>query len=357
MEYYSRTILGKTEFSTCRTIKTIYPHKNYEVGTWVSNPPEALIAAEGWKPYIVPPPSLYEGSEPLPSSDYLFAFFDKHPEQKQTVLEIENGVIYHYTSWEVLFNGILASKNLANHYVVLRLYSINFMNDYSEGLILPNMIMNKEESVFRSRLSDKKEDLIQNLQRLSLYERRKQIADYSAKKNKIKHFSTSFSHNPDSLPMWNYYGKKGEGLAIGFQVKEILNQGYKVFDCIYDDSRKEELASIVYKDYRGSRLEDLLGVLYKDKHFAYEEECRLPVPAFSEEYCLTLRNQFLPIQYGMKDGLIAPFVEVLLPLSSISCIYIGPTNSPDRATDSLKGWLDRIGMNKVSIHCSSAPLA
>ena len=345
---YKRIHNGKTEYSQCRSIRASYAHHDLKPGQCVSNPPQDLIDAEGWEPYVVPPPQLYEGEEPIPEDNDYIEFISKHKEFEDIFYPVKDSVIYHYTTWSTLFNGILSNENISSGKAVLRAYSINYMNDESEGLQLPYLFSDIEKEKYPNP-SNKIASA-----RMSRYE----MFRYTARCNKLKLFSISFSHNPDSLPMWNYYGQNGRGLSIGFNVSDILYQGYNLYDCIYDNCKKSELGNCLYDNYRGRRIVDKVGLLFKDDHFEYEAECRIPILSFDKKYCLNSREQFFPINYDIKDGLIVPYVDIYLPLTAIKEIYIGPTSSPSRAVDSLISWLDSIGISGgIKVSRSSAPLA
>ena len=186
------------------------------------------------------------------------------------------------------------------------------------------------------------------------------MEELSANKYRQKLFSVSFSREPDSLPMWTYYGHDGCGLAIGFDSHQIVNQGYDIIKCVYDKSLIEALSDFIYDScYMVSDNQPqtiALSLISKDPHFKYEKECRIPLRQHYGQCCITKRNQFHPIKYDIKRGVISPFVEVYVPIEAIREIWIGPTNDIDLAEDSLRGWLDSIGMSWVKIKKSLAPL-
>lgn len=61
------------------------------------------------------------------------------------------------------------------------------------------------------------------------------------------------------------------------------------------------------------------------------------------------------IKYRLKNNLIVPYVELYLPKSALKEIWIGPTNDMERATKSLRIYLDHMGFNEVEIKQSKVP--
>jgi hypothetical protein len=333
-------------------------------GRWTSNPSKEILDSEGWKSFEPDSPSLYMGDEPLLEDVKLKKLFNKHPECKDIVKLINTGLVYHYSTWDVLFKGILSSENVNNRRAVLRAYSVKYMNDSSEGLNIPRGLSRSEDRSIEGKESiivtkDGTEVTCPAIEH-PLYQRRKQIEEINAHNNKQRLFSVSFSKESDSLPMWNYYGHDGHGLSIGFDAHQIVNQGYDLVECIYDEALTETLAKYMFDcDYWISEPGPLtldLNIISKDSHFEYEKECRIPLRQHYGNYCITKRNQFHPIKYDLKRGVISPYVEVFVPLEAIQEIWVGPTNDIDLAVDSLRGWLNSIGMSWVKIMKSSAPL-
>ena len=104
-----------------------------------------MLNEDGWIKFVPPPPSLYNDNDPIPEDTRLKHLFEKYPDSKNIVRLINEGLVYHYTTWETLFKGILSSENLNNKKAVLRAYSVNYMNDVSEGLIIPRGLSDFEE--------------------------------------------------------------------------------------------------------------------------------------------------------------------------------------------------------------------
>ena len=335
----------------------------YKKGRLMINPSKETLESEGWIPYEPDPPSLYMGNDKLHEDVKLKKLFNKYPESKDIVRLITSGIVYHYSTWEVLFKGILSSENINRGLAVLRAYSVNYMNDSLEGLIIPRGISKSEDRHFEGLLSSTKtkDGTVVSYPALEnpIYKRRKVAHEINAHNNKQKLFSVSFSKESDSVPMWNYYGHDGHGLSIGFDASYIVNQGYDLIECIYNKKISEKLAEYIYDScYYISESEPLsidFSIISKDSHFEYEKECRIPLRQHYGQCCITKRNQFHPIKYDIKRGIISPFVDVFLPIKAIREIWIGPTNDINLAEDSLRGWLTSIGMSWVKIVKSSAP--
>lgn len=333
-------------------------------GRWVSNPNKVMLESEGWTPFEPTPPSLYFGNEPLFEDVILKKLYQSHPESKNIIKLINSGVVYHYSTWDVLFKGILSSENVSCKRAVLRAYSVNYMNDTSEGLIMPQKLSDAEDRSLEGAESiivtkDGSEVRCPAIKH-PFYIRRKFMEEQNAYKNKQKLFSVSFSKTSDSLPMWSYYGHDGQGLAIGFDAAQIVNQGYDLIECIYDAENIQKLSEYIFDSWRCSSEQHPqtipLDIISKDSHFEYEKECRIPLRQHYGQCCITKRDQFHPIKYDIKRGVISPYVEVFIPIEAIREIWIGPTNNIALAEDSLKGWLESIGMTWVKIKKSSAPL-
>lgn len=355
IHYYKDSPEGRIWFSGSFKLKN---------GGLIATSSAQILESEGWIPFEPESPSLYMGDEPLLEDVKLKKLFNKHPESKAIVRLIKTGLVYHYSTWDVLFRGILSSNNVNNGCAVLRAYSVNYMNDSSEGLNIPRGLSRSEDRSMEGKQSsivtkDGSEEPCPAIEQ-PLYKRRKLMEEINAHQNKQKLFSVSFSKESDLLPMWNYYGHDGHGLSIGFDAHHIVNQGYDLVECIYDKALTEALAEYMYDScYWISEPEPItidLNMISKDSHFEYEKECRIPLRQHYGNYCITKRDQFHPIKYDIKRGVISPYVEVFVPLEAIKEIWIGPTNDIDLAEESLRGWLKSIGMSWVKINKSSAPI-
>ncbi|MCK9640693.1 MAG: DUF2971 domain-containing protein [Prolixibacteraceae bacterium] len=279
-------------------------------------------------------------------------------------------ILYHYTSIKTL-QSILEriedeeKRNLKtsnSNCFALRGTHIEFLNDITEfkltGELLAELIKTYENSL----------KAIEN----------KHIAD------KLNHdywkgfvtlfgymtppFITSFSENPDSLPMWNTYGINGKGVAIGIERMKIDDLHYKSKSgnpswvrCAYDSKLLKDILSKAAKDiyslfepreghlvFNGfPNISDLAAYfsLLKNFAFEYEQEWRLIKNYSASDY-------EKEIKFQEKDGILKPYVEHLLPKKILKEIIIGPGSEMEMLQKSLDMSLKRAGysVNQLERH-------
>lgn len=253
-------------------------------------------------------------------------------------------ILYHYTSIEALFGGIIVKDRPSpNKEICLWASNCRYMNDPAEldtGVQLAHEVFDIPFDDSVQGISEEAKDRIHII---------------------------SFSSTIDCLPMWGMYGKNGHGLALGFDTA-ALEATLQFAKCIYaneinkkrlkDEVLKwNELSEDWRKHFKGEDMflkifEDspnllaiyiLLWVLGKNPAYEYEKEVR----------CYFMQKNH--VKYRLKDNLIVPYVEVYLPKSALKEIWIGPTNDMDRATQSLRVYLDHMGFNNVEIKQSKVP--
>jgi hypothetical protein len=154
----------------------------------------------------------------------------------------------------------------------------------------------------------------------------------------VSMFIVSFSKLDDSLSQWRAYANNGDGLALGFDLRELWKEEQRVADglsqplvnaCIYDENTQRQTVAemlrplLTYMLKNWKDLEDrnaaqvaliqqvlvaanLLGVMMKNPGFHEEAEWRVVVMKASEAALSSVR--FRDTKYGP-----APYVE--LPLS------------------------------------------
>lgn len=254
--------------------------------------------------------------------------------QKETSLpkKGEHDVVFQYTSWESLFNGIVRRGNDGYAYICLRATNCQYLND-------PGEIQYGRDVATKCIFPYFKDIAPEELLHL----------DY----NNV--YITSFSYVINGLPMWKMYGNDGYGLALGFDMALIQSPGRKLYKCIYDDvdfrSTIQQLMGQCLRSNtkKGNSLYGFQGYLMKlqklVKHVAYrhEEECRLV--SVTEE----------SPQFRTDHDKLIPFIENHFPIEALKVIWIGPKCNPEQAVSSLMQWLDYMRLQDVKIMISDIP--
>lgn len=252
--------------------------------------------------------------------------------RQMTSLPSNVALLYHYTTINALFDGIIVKKPLLNKEICLWATNCQYMNDPTE--IDVGNIFNKE-----------------------LF----QYDTYEADNIKDDSFIISLSQNVDFLPMWSMYGMNGSGIMIGFdrlmleqtenthllRIIYLTEKGKELFrkikEEIYSLKKENEYDNEIFLLERFLRLSIFVGT--KEPSYEYEQEARIRVYNKSDSN----------IKYRLKGNLIVPYVEQYYPKSALKEIWIGPTNDMERATQSLQTYLDHIGFHEVEIKQSKVP--
>lgn len=201
--------------------------------------------------------------------------------------------LYHYTSLETLFaiiNGI-NNEDCNNVYLKLRATHSSFLNDETEGKLLPNVLA--ELGV--------KESLLVILESLQGYP-----------------FVVSLTELADDLNMWRSYAGQGCGVAIGLDTVE-LNELYQ-FEQIKYTTHSEllnQLKSQGIKQYIGREnvlpLERIIGDALKYKHISFKAEKEWRIYEHSTED-----------GFRLSSDSIIPYKEINICTSAIRSITLGP---------------------------------
>ena len=277
----------------------------------------------------------------------------------QSVVSVPNNVkiVYQYTNIEALFNGIIVKNPILNKEICLWASNCEYMNDPDEVRTGRKFI----DKAFKLSL-DKK--------RVSSSENKK--IEEAIKKD---FFITSFSLSQDSLPMWEMYGRKGCGIALGFD-KDILLNDFSdfMYRCIYVDNTHKNIVSQLLKEpisinenlnltnkedaikMFGKLIIDIMeniitfslvsvGAMFlvKNPYYKYENEVRL----------LQIAKE--KIEYRYQNNFIIPYIKNYFSKSVLKEIWIGPANSIDRTKKSLRIYLDANGFDNVKITSSKIP--
>lgn len=252
---------------------------------------------------------------------------------------MEENTVYHYTSLETL-GKIINGVNVEKYELYLRATHIDFLNDFTEHKIAVSLLRDKLIE-YDNSLGDNSKNF-QNLlndKRMSFF-KWEEIDD-------LFPFIISFSENWDNLPMWNTYGNKSEGVALGFDKTKLeqLNS-CRFAKCIYDTKDYEEhLESIIRdihncikvsnygidfeREFDSNPLKEYFKILpiLKDTNYNYEHEHRLIVQL--------KRQDREHIKFQHSNNLLKPYLEIPIPFDCLTEIVLGPTLSIDKLKMSL----------------------
>lgn len=238
-------------------------------------------------------------------------------------------LIFQYTNWQSLFNGIIREKEDDAHKVHLFSTNCRFLND-------------PKEMVYGERYVD--------LALEGFFGKKSVFSDDSHLRSL---YLTSFSLEENALPMWNTYGKSGDGLCIGFDPAILSTGDGHLGRCLYGTPlNHDSFMSTLSQDRKKRQINDgqkftkYLGFLMdfcKNGCYHYEKEVRL------------VRSFMGDPDYRLSGNILVPYIDNVYPKEVIRKIIIGPCNDFERATDSLVRWLKRAGMEHVEVAWSKLP--
>ena len=265
---------------------------------------------------------------------------------------VEVPYVYHYTSLDALFNGMLLEQPVNGMQICLWASSVLCVNDTQEVRIAFDFV--RDHIV---KIEDANDDVSMMTEML---------ADY---------YVTSFSLLRDSLLMWQRYAKNATGISICFDVN-VLRQSAKdsLIKCVYlkpevldkirsymKDSKPVsctfgQFALICFvllvglskskdRDKVVGRISAFLDFLMslKNRDYIDENEVRLFVVEQNTNAKSRVREQ--------KD--IVEYVERFFPKEAVVEIMVGPNNlDKEKTALFIKRYLDRIGMSHVKVTTS-----
>lgn len=260
-------------------------------------------------------------------------------------------LIYHYTNIEALISGIFNLKKFdseTEYDICLWATHCEYLNDTIDSYLGDILLHNNQE--------------IKNLLKLDL---RSVIDEFKSS------YIISFSESRDCLPMWNMYGKNGQGIKLGFDFEKIIcNSKYVDYfhQCVYENTASFQIycdmivrsAKKIYEEGLPDGMNENLvskdafiyGIIHafarriKSQSFEHEKEWRIHIPAY---------KLITPIEFRYSSGVLIPFTKQFFPKDALKEIWIGPTNDLIRTEKSIKLYLDSIGFDKVDIKKSNIP--
>ena len=246
----------------------------------------------------------------------------------------EVNILYHYTSLDALYAIIdeINNDDPNDVFFKLRATHASFLNDLSEGRLLPNALKTLGAS----------DEVLQIIQNTMGYP-----------------FVVSLSELRDDLNMWRCYANKGEGVSIGIDKVELdiavnENNNCKLDKCEY--VKEEELVNLL-KEKGADKMISNKNVLsmfqilrdaliFKDSSFHAEAEWRI-------------HDFNLETKYRISDNVIIPYREIRIPVSAIKSITLGPKCNRDKNLFSLNRMLkSKIGgsfFREDFFSCSKIP--
>jgi hypothetical protein len=266
---------------------------------------------------------------------------------------MSENTVYHYTSLETLYHII---NKASETHLTLRATHVDFLNDYTEHTIAVNLLKKalikydigpsgRSSKDFVTKLNDK---------RMSFFR--------TSEFDEMYPHIISFSEHGDSLPMWNTYSNKSNGVGLGFDKiklkKFALSKGYRLERCVYDVKDYEDYltqniqklhANINVSSYSIGFTSDLeLSVLkehykyipiLKDKSYKYEEEPRLIIPVKIKEKDT--------LKFHKTDTLLKPYKEISIPSDYLTEIVLGPCLSLEKLYTALDIFLGQKGKKLI----------
>ena len=271
------------------------------------------------------------------------------------------GVLYHYTSHEALYNIVESGVVRASH--------IYYMNDQNEIKYAIDKFIRVTEK-YRDKNAD-------NLSVMLLTQIPKWIQNMRNNPHYI--FSFSLSEKGNLLSQWRAYTSHGTGISIGFNHSDVKrfakNNGMNLVECVYKNEEQERILDDViqsilsefesdkvsidttkgavgqeYHTYLNKYTDQLLNEFVKIKDPAFHEECewRL-VSKFYEKYV----NK--DIQFRSGKTTLVPYVN--FELKNIrgdgrffEQVYVGPSPNFDLAFSAISAYLSNKGACKMTIN-------
>ena len=273
-------------------------------------------------------------------------------------------ILYHYTSVEAFFNmlekSVFVDQETGVRYFNMWATHVKYLNDETERKLYVDMFLEKGSEYFKMKGSSLSEEQQKDL---------KTFCDEDL-------YIISLSENQDDLDMWRCYGGDGIGVNIGFdfsnrtvyncapkasafKMEQVYNvckcDYFREGDCCVDNSLVEKIYNH-YTDKSNGLIQpkvkvslDIMreiqdrGVLLK--HCAYKEE---------REWRIVCKSSYFQPKHAYKNGIIKPYIEFKIPLSTITSITIGPCIKDEYAVMSIEDFVRR-RLCGVSVNFSEIP--
>lgn len=250
-------------------------------------------------------------------------------------------ILYHYTTMNSLWNILNDITNRGDeknpsYYIKLWVTCARYMNDPMEGLFFRKCLYSaflRYQAV--CELEDKSGYMQLSFAALNL--------------SRQTFYAFSLSEHADSLSMWRSYGNNGQGVAIGFDTKELSDAISKYDSCNFlkIEYKTEEDFVNTFTDKDLQRAYDAIeineddsggSIDYLSYEFLHDKYQHIKNSFYSDEREWRLIfNDMLDVQkkFRERNGLIIPFYEIELPIDVIKCLTIGPCADQELSKSSL----------------------
>lgn len=256
--------------------------------------------------------------------------------------------VFHYTSprgfESILFGNTKKIELWASRY--------DCLNDVSEGTVAQIRYRNVCEKMFHDGKLDRSTyDLLVNVQpsHTTLMWHRKG-PDAILTRPEYARYICSFSKNPDSLAMWNYYskGSKYEGFNLGFYAHPMLESietqlhpyesKVHLYPVVYEQVEQEKLIiEFIHKvvehyepgdesilRYMASNQLSQWSLVFKNDCFKHEEEVRLIVDVGIKKFDSQEDIPQISVLYRISNGYTIPYIKLEFEKDCLSYATIGP---------------------------------
>ena len=283
------------------------------------------------------------------------------------------GLIYHYTNASALL-GMFRNCSKDNPYITMWATHSLYLNDpteyeYGKEVCL-RLLKSVEEDYNIPQEIRLSKVVLDNKTGIKPYLHLMDVANSMTPKSvgEGTPYIISLSENRDTLPMWNTYAQRGNGIAIGFD-KDLLNKEngkWVVKKCYYDveDKGYNQVKSHMRSMYDEIKFKNNIGLaleLHQTAYFIQELHSEIAAyikhKAYKDEREVRCKiSRAADIRFRESNGLIIPYVEVEIPIECIKEIIIGPTNDSERMSTALFMLVNKIGCkNGLEVKKSQIP--
>lgn len=278
---------------------------------------------------------------------------------------LPKGLLYHYTSIDGVM-GILENSEVW----ATSILHLNDTKEYFEGAAIIDEVFKKKK-----RNSRKYKNFFMDVE---------QTIDFFTEKDV---FVTSFSEHADQLSQWRGYTPQNSGYSIGFDFHRNKfsagntkwvgeNGSFFLVKCIYDDTKKYEMAEALADQFKEQwlaeektdwkmgkkRIGQASVVFYKFFRTVLASACKNS--SFKEEaewrfvYISPSKEKFR-FRKGLSS--ITPFIQIPLHTNSddepahISEVVIGPTPDKQLTKSSLERFIETKTALSIPVRLSTIP--